>query len=451
MPISILMDTLYKLAKDRISEDIFISSGNRRLSYSDFFLNAKNAKNSLKQLHRGDILMCHFKSKVDFLSHLFASLELGVHFLPVYEHSTDWEKSELRKKICPHWEILDNGLLRPLYLSREKLSLSAGVIFQTSGSLGPSRFIYQSQENLLNNAIKAKKYQSIDVNSKVFIPLTLSHSGGLNMQTLSTFIGGGGAYLANGCRHFDLMKIFQKKFSHALLIPSQFRLMTDCSHWVKSDFAGELTILTGSCPVPKEFYYMARKQGVRLLGVYGLTEIGPFVSVMDSNLIQKEIKGMFPIGRSVDGFSLRLSSDGEIMVKGPCTGKYIVRRGGKDWKIKDCGNPWVSTGDKGLFKDSLLYLGRKKREINISGFKINPEEIEEILRGHPKVEDCLVFGQKDKKRHEVPHIKVVAEGSSILELKKFLMERISAFKIPRKWFFVKDLGARTSIGKAKVG
>ena len=414
-----------------------------------FFRLCEQAKGLLAEVREGDIVMFQSKSKEKFLSFLMATLERKAHFLPVYEYATKWEKDTVRRQIKPHWEVLDNGLVRPLYCEHERLSLPSGVIFQTSGTSGSSRFVYQSQSSLIDNAHRAKRHQNISEQSRVLVPLTLCHTGGLNMQTLPAFLARGTVFFPKKMSASIFEKFFDEEFTHALLVPLHLRSLMNRSRWRNWKARGRPTILTGSCPVSDAFYKDAEEKNMHLLGVYGLTEVGPFVAATLGS--GGDGGNVFPLGQSDEAFELKLNSEGEILIKGPCVGTYLSRTQEGAWHMANCGDPWVATGDRGEKKDGVFYyLGRIKREINFAGVKINPEEIEEVLKRHPQVQDCFVFGKHNILWHEIPYVKIMARGVSLEELKIFLREHISSRKIPHKWIFVDHLDRRTSIGKLKM-
>lgn len=436
------MKTFYQLGKKYQNKKKFISNEKESLNYKEFFSLCERVKTLLKPLQPGDVLCFYNKSQAKFLSFLMACLDKGIHFLPAYENLNILEYESLKKKIKPHYELSDSLKLVPCYPSSTKLDLPAGVIFQTSGSLGVSKFIYQSQKNLINNALRAQKYQEINTNSKAFVPIALSHIGGLNMQTLATFMSQGEVCFSNKAGFSKLKFFFDKNLTHAVLVPSHLRWIIQHPQWEKQSFSSPVTILTGSCPVSYDFFQkISNKENLRLLGVYGMTEIGPFTSIVEADCLSNIRQDLFPIGKECFGFSFKLSHKNEILIKGPSMGKYIERGNNKKgWKIVDCGNPWVHSGDKGVKdKDFFYYQGRIKREINLGGFKINPEKIEEILKQHPKVKNCFVYAEKDPIWHEIPVAKIVSKSISVAELKTFLKNHVGSLNIPRKWILVEGL------------
>jgi fatty-acyl-CoA synthase len=84
---------------------------------------------------------------------------------------------------------------------------------------------------------------------------------------------------------------------------------------------------------------------------------------------------------------------------------------------------------------SIILLGRGSSCINTGGEKVFPEEVEEALKAHPDVDDCLVVGVKDERLGEqVTAVVTPAPGRAIDEaaLVAFARERIAGYKLPRR-------------------
>jgi acyl-CoA synthetase (AMP-forming)/AMP-acid ligase II len=99
---------------------------------------------------------------------------------------------------------------------------------------------------------------------------------------------------------------------------------------------------------------------------------------------------------------------------------------------------------------SLTLLGRGSQCINTAGEKVYPEEVEEAVKRHPDVIDCLVVGVEDEKfGQRVTAVASLVEGSELSseDLRNDLRERISAFKIPKQVYF-EDTVQRAPNGKA---
>jgi 3-oxocholest-4-en-26-oate---CoA ligase len=99
---------------------------------------------------------------------------------------------------------------------------------------------------------------------------------------------------------------------------------------------------------------------------------------------------------------------------------------------------------------TLVLLGRGSSCINTAGEKVYPEEVEEILKAHPSVEDALVFGVDDERFGQ----KVAAVISRSLQADDPVDEilaaarvKLASFKVPRTVVVV-DVVPRTQVGKA---
>ena len=111
---------------------------------------------------------------------------------------------------------------------------------------------------------------------------------------------------------------------------------------------------------------------------------------------------------------------------------------------------WFRTGDIGyLDEEGYLFLtGRKKELINKGGEKISPDEIDSVLKCHPRVRDAMTFGIAEPELGEDIEAMVVRADESVTEseLRLFLLDRLAQFKLPRRIYFV-DTIPRNATGK----
>ena len=110
----------------------------------------------------------------------------------------------------------------------------------------------------------------------------------------------------------------------------------------------------------------------------------------------------------------------------------------------------IRTGDLGYLDEEgyLFITGRKKELINKGGEKISPAEIDAVLMDHPRVRDAMTFGIADPVLGEDIGAMIVPADPQVTEkeLRHFLLDRITPFKIPRKIWFVDEI-PRTPTGK----
>jgi len=111
---------------------------------------------------------------------------------------------------------------------------------------------------------------------------------------------------------------------------------------------------------------------------------------------------------------------------------------------------WFRTGDIGVMdKDGFFKIvDRKKDMIKVSGFNVFPNEIENIIAGHPKVLEVAAVGVPDAKSGEVIKAFVVKKDPSLTEeeLIAFCKENLTNYKVPKHVEFRKEL-PKSNVGK----
>jgi long-chain acyl-CoA synthetase len=159
---------------------------------------------------------------------------------------------------------------------------------------------------------------------------------------------------------------------------------------VRDLFGGRVELaLTGAAPVATEMLEFFYACGVLILEGYGATETSAVVTV---NTVDAFRFGT--VGRALPGTEIKISDEGEILVKGPQVFRgYRNREEDTREAIDDHG--WFHTGDLGELDDEgfLRITGRMKEIIvTSSGKNITPANIENQLSNHPKIEHAVVFG-----------------------------------------------------------
>lgn len=116
------------------------------------------------------------------------------------------------------------------------------------------------------------------------------------------------------------------------------------------------------------------------------------------------------------------------------------------------GRLWAVSGDAArLDEDGMITMfGRGSTCINTGGEKVFPEEVEEVLRGHPAIADAVVAGQPDNRWGErVVAILALRDPAAVPafdEIKAFASERLAGYKVPKALVWV-DAVRRSPAGK----
>jgi long-chain acyl-CoA synthetase len=196
--------------------------------------------------------------------------------------------------------------------------------------------------------------------------------------------------------------------------------------------------------------------GVALVEGYGLTEASPIVCA--NPLDVKEFSGTVgpPLPstevsiRSETGAELGIGEVGEIWVRGPQVMKGY-------WNLPDetvrtlAPGGWLRTGDMGQLTEhgSVKITDRKKDLINVSGFKVFPNEIEDVAAMHPAVLEAAAIGVPDPHSGEAVKLVVVRKDDSLTEseLIEHCRKQLTAYKVPRYVEFRTEPLPKSPIGK----
>ena len=202
--------------------------------------------------------------------------------------------------------------------------------------------------------------------------------------------------------------------------------------------------------------------GCQFLQYYGMTEISGTMTILGPRehdasrphllrSVGRVLPGHQIAIRDSQGHLLKIDQPGEIWVKGPT---LLIEYWNKPEATAEALiDGWYRTGDGGRFDaEGYLYLTDRIKDMIVSGGEnVYPAEVEAVLRDHPAIADCTVFG--------LPHAKW-GEGVTVaLELKPgqtidpdeviaFARRSLAAYKVPRR-IEVVDLLPRTASGKVQ--
>ncbi|MDF3049206.1 MAG: long-chain fatty acid--CoA ligase [Pseudonocardia sp.] len=146
--------------------------------------------------------------------------------------------------------------------------------------------------------------------------------------------------------------------------------------------------VSGSAPLTVGLGHFFRGIGIPVLEGYGLTETSAAISV---NTVPAQRIGT--VGRPLPGLAVKIADDGEVLTRGPIVFRKYRNNAGATAEAFDDG--WFRTGDLGELDDDgfLRITGRMKEIIVTAGGKnVVPALLEDRLRAHPLIGQCLVVG-----------------------------------------------------------
>ena len=233
----------------------------------------------------------------------------------------------------------------------------------------------------------------------------------------------------------------------------------------KVDFSSLKYLMYGAAPMSIEKLKQAIEViGPVLMGGYGQTEAPASISFMrpDEHIADGKLAPdtrLASVGRpnplitveimNDDNEIVELGETGEICVRGDLVMKGYYKA--PDKTAETIVDGWLHTGDIGcLDAEGYLHITDRKKDMIISGgFNVYPSEVEQVIWGHPAVQDCAVIGVPDEKWGEA--VKAVVElnqrqSATEEELITLCKQELGSVKAPKTVDFIEAL-PRSPVGK----
>ena len=315
------------------------------------------------------------------------------------------------------------------------------VILFSSGTTGTPKAVMLTRENFSESARASGKNLGFESSQRWVACLPLFHVGGLAMVARSAWYGA--ALILH--RGFDEARvndsIEREGATHLSLVEATLRRLIEAR---RSSFPTHLkAILVGGGPVDSKWVDQARSMAAPVLLTYGLTEACSQVTTERL----KDADGR-SAGPPLDGIAARISSQGEIEVKGPTVMAGYFDDSSATQRAVNQG--WLQTGDLGgLDQHGRLQIKARRSDLIISGGEnIYPAEIERTLSDYPGVVEVAVGSLEDSRWGQVPVAVIAGLGKAgqAKPLTDWARGRMADFKVPKRWAFV-DALPRDSLGK----
>ncbi len=221
------------------------------------------------------------------------------------------------------------------------------------------------------------------------------------------------------------------------------------------DFSSLKIAVGGGMAVQKSVANRWQKvTGTPLAEGYGLTETSPVVTCNPIDGTERLGTIGVPLPNTEvkvvddEGNELPFGERGELLVKGP---QVMKKYWNKPEESKNAfSEGWFKTGDIAVIeKDGFLKIvDRKKEMILVSGFNVYPNEVEDALASHDKVDEVGVIGIPDERTTEKVIAYVVSNDKTLTaeELIAYSRENLTNYKVPKEVYFVDEL-PKSNVGK----
>ncbi len=333
----------------------------------------------------------------------------------------------------------------------------------TSGTTGPPKGSMNTHANVVFAAQIYRDWVGLRPGGAMFAVAPLFHITGLIGHVAAPLLSGAATILT--CRFHPVVAAESISEHHATAIIGAitvFIAWTDNAAVSKDLLSSLESVYSGGAPIPHAALESFRaKFGHYIHNGYGLTETNsPAIVVPNSREAPVDpASGAVAVGVPVSSTYAEVVDEndnpvpvgecGEIVVSGPQVALGYWNK--PEETAHAMPNGRFHTGDVGFMDaDGWFYVvDRMKDQINASGFKVWPREVEDVLYEHPSVREAAVVGVMDPYRGETVKAFVsLKEGLEAApdELVEFCKVRLAAYKYPRIVEVMSDL-PKTVSGK----
>ncbi|WP_324682143.1 long-chain-fatty-acid--CoA ligase FadD [Bibersteinia trehalosi] len=331
----------------------------------------------------------------------------------------------------------------------------------TGGTTGVAKGAMLSHRNMVANIMQAKwvayPLTQARQNRLAVIALPLYHVFALSANCLLFIeIGVTGLLITNPRDIPGFVKELKKYPVMAITgVNTLFNALLNNEHFSEADFSNLKLSIGGGAAIQRSVADRWHKAtGCHIIEGYGMTECSPLISATRNDSI--EYSGS--IGVPVPNTDIRVVDDagndvpagerGELWVKGPQVMRGYWQRPDETAEVLKDG--WMATGDIVTFGEdlNLRIVDRKKDMIIVSGFNVYPNEIEDVVALHPKVNEVVAVGIPSEKSGESIKVYVTKKDESLTreELRNHCRQHLTGYKIPRDIEFRDDL-PKSNVGK----
>ncbi|HML07580.1 MAG TPA: AMP-binding protein [Xanthobacteraceae bacterium] len=395
---------------------------------------------------------------------------LGDFMPPLKRFLFNFANAYLRRAV-PAWRFASLTMLhdacsrRPSerYADAKPSANSPALLQYTGGTTGVAKGAILTHRNLVANTLQCRAWIAPNLEdlgkeqASVLTPLPLYHIFSLTANLLAFVAMGGLSVLVPDPRDIKgLIRTLRKaRVTTMTGVNTLFNALINNPDFASLDFSALRFAIGGGAAVQKAVAIRWREiTGSDLVEGYGLTETSPVVCINPVRAPKLGTVGL-PVSstevaiRGDAGDDVALGEAGEVCVRGPQVMQGYWQRP-EETKLVLSGDGWLRTGDIGALdaQGFLKILDRKKDMINVSGFKVFPNEVEDVIGQHPGVLEAAAIGVADEHTGQTVKLFVIKRDPTVTEgeIRHFARERLAAYKVPKVMVFV-DALPKSNVGK----
>lgn len=330
----------------------------------------------------------------------------------------------------------------------------------TSGTTGVPKGAVLSHANVVANVRQNNVWCGSvvkDGEETVVTPLPLYHVLSLMVNLLSYFNFGGHNILVTDPRDIPSLvnELRRSRVSVIVGVNTLYKALLDAAGFADVDTSHLRSAIAGGASVEHRVAERWKAvTGVTIVEGYGLTEAGvltcnPLNAAQWTGTVGLPYPSTEICIRDDDGVSLPPGEIGEVCARGPQVMKGYWNRP-QDTAAAFTPDGWLKTGDLGAMDATgrLTLVDRKKDMIVVSGFKVYPTEVENVVAALDGVADCGVVGVPDPASGEAVKLLVVRKDAALTteQVLAHCRRNLTPYKCPKHVAFCEQL-PKTPIGK----
>ncbi len=394
--------------------------------------------------------------------------EVGDMFTPVKRLITNAVVKQI-KKMVPKWTIGGTTPFNTALRAGHKQDLEEvplchsdlAFLQYTGGTTGVAKGAALTHGNLVANVQQMTAWMARDLvdGKEVFVcPLPMYHVYALTSNLVFMKLGTRTVLVTNPRDMRAYIRDLKRyPFTIIIGVNTLYRALLDAPGFADVDTSALKVTSAGGMAVQRVVAERWKKRtGVTIIEGYGMTETSPIViaNPLDTEEWTGTIGIPIPSTQALildeGGNELATGEVGEICVRGPqvMSGYWNCPEETSQVFTAD---GWLRTGDMG-FVDERGYFkitDRKKDMIIVSGFKVFPNQIEDVVALHPGVAEVVAIGVHDDRSGETVKIVVVKHDAALTE--QVLLEHcrlhLTSYKMPRIVEFQSQPLPKSNLGK----
>lgn len=332
----------------------------------------------------------------------------------------------------------DPGELIPVFKSNWVAS-----IMYTSGTTGKPKGVLQTFGNHFYSAVSSALNLGLSSADKWLCVAPIFHISGFSI-IMRGLIYGMTVRLVEKFRAEEIERILANETVTIMsVVPFMLKKLIQQQNKTNTHYNSAFRcMLLGGGTIDRETLEICLQLSIPVVQCYGMTETcSQIVALRSADALLK----LGSVGQPLFSTQLKLSKDGEILLKTPAlTPGYLNLPDKLPSKMID---GWYRTGDIGhLDKEGYLYIDGRADEMLISGGEnIFPQEVEQVYQRYPQINEVAVVGQNDSVWGQVPVAFVVSDRRlSPTKLINYGYEHLARYKVPQHYIFVSELPKNAS-------